>query len=354
MRKRISWLALAIFAVMASRLGAAERKFDFSDSPIDQPPSNTVSLVAGVGKPGDWRVILDEVPLDPDPFSSNTVRLAKKSVIAQLARDRTDEHFPLLVLGNDTYGDFTFTTRFKLVDGDVEQMAGIAFRIQDEKNFYVVRASGLGGTFYFYRFEKGQRTEPKGNFIKFEKGVWHELSVQCAGTKIDIFLDGQLAMPEITDTAFASGKVGVFTKSDSVSYFTDARVTYVPRVPLAQQLVDDTLKSNPRLLGLKLFALAGSTNATKLVAGNDLAEIGQPGGQIDADVINMNVREYHRDNTAAVVTVPLCDRNGDPMASVRILLRAFPGETEETAYARALPIIKTMQERAVMMKTITD
>ncbi len=341
-------------AVVAPRLDAAERKFDFSTAPLNQPPSNTVSLVAGAGKPGDWRVILDEVPLDPDPFSSNTVRLAKKSVIAQLARDRTDEHFPLLVLGNDTYGDFTFTTRFKLVDGDTEQMAGIAFRIQDEKNFYVVRASGLGGTFYFYRFERGQRTEPKGNFIKFEKGVWHDLSVQCQGTKIDIFLDGKLAMPEVTDTAFSAGKIGLFTKSDSVSYFADARVTYVPRVPFAQQLVDDTLKSNPRLLGLKIFAPAGATNATKLVAGNDAAEIGQPGGKIDSDVINLNVREYHREKTAAVVTLPLCDRNGDPMASVRILLQPVPGQTEENAYARALPIIKTMQERAVMMKTIAD
>jgi hypothetical protein len=125
-------------------------------------------------------------------------------------------------------------------------------------------------------------------------------------------------------------------------------------VPFAQQLVEDTLKSYPRLLGLKVFAPGAGTNATRLVASNDAAEIGQPGGQIDADVIHLNVREYHRDRTAAIVTLPLCDRNGDPMASVRILLRPITGQTEENAYARALPIIKTMQERAVMMKSLTD
>ena len=78
-------------------------------------------------------------------------RTAKKSVVAQLARDTTDNHYPMLVLGDERYGDFTFTTRFKMVDGDTEQMAGVAFRIQDENNFYVVRANVLGSTFYFYK-----------------------------------------------------------------------------------------------------------------------------------------------------------------------------------------------------------
>ena len=180
MRKWISWLLLA---ATTARLGAAERRFDYTDAPLNQPPSNTVSTVAGEGKPGDWRVILDEVPLAPDPFNTNTGRVVRKSVIAQVARDKTDEHFPMLVLGNESYGDFTFTTKFKLVDGETEQMAGIAFRIQDNQNFYVVRASGLGGTFYFYRFENGRRSPPSGNNIKFEKGVWYELTVQCEGTR---------------------------------------------------------------------------------------------------------------------------------------------------------------------------
>jgi len=345
-------LQLGLAGLLAGRLAAEEKKFDFSTAGIGQPPPNTTSLVAGEGKPGDWRVILDDVPLEPDAFSSNLV--AKKSVIAQMARDTTDEHFPLLVLGNDSYGNFTFTTKFKLVDGNVEQMAGIAFRIQDEKNFYVIRASGLGGTLYFYRFEKGLRTAPVGNNIKFTKGVWHELGVQCEGTKITVLLDGKPAMPTVTDNAYSSGKLGVFTKSDAVSYFTDARVTYVPKVAFAQQMVDDTLKDYARLLGLKVFVLAGGTNATKLIAGNDPKEIGQPGGRIDADVINLNVREYHREKSAAVVTLPLCDRNGDPVASVRILLRPITGQTEDNAYQRALPIIKTMQERVAMVKTLTD
>lgn len=353
MRARVIGLLLAI-ATTTWSLKAAELKFDFSAAPPGEPVPNGTSLVAGQGKPGDWRVVLDDVPLEPDPFASNTVRLAKKSVAAQLARDRTDEHFPLLELGKDSYDDFTFTTRFKLVDGDKEQMAGVFFRMQDEKNFYYVRASGLGGTLYFCKFENGVLAPPVGNHIKFQTGVWHELTVKCAGTKIDILLDGQPAMPTLDDQTYLSGKLGLLTKSDSVSYFTDARVTFVPKISIAQQLVDGIIKENPRLLGVSVFVPSGQDGATRMIAGTDAGKIGQPGGKIDADVIQKAVQEYHREADAAVVTMPLLDRNGDPMASVRILLRANPGQTEENAYARALPIIKTMQSRVAGAKNLTD
>src|SRR5271165_105266 len=120
MLKAFSWLALA---GLAGSLGAAERKFDFSGVPTNQPPTNCVSLVAGAGKPGDWRVLLDEVPLEPDAFQTNAGRAARKSVVAQLSRDTSDQRYPLLVLGNEGYGNFTFTARFKMVDGLQDQAA---------------------------------------------------------------------------------------------------------------------------------------------------------------------------------------------------------------------------------------
>jgi hypothetical protein len=45
------------------------------------------------------------------------------------------------------------------------------------------------------------------------------------------------------------------------------------------------------------------------------------------------------------VTLPLKDRNGDPMAAVRVTLKSFTGETEDSAVVRAMPIIRKMQDR---------
>src|SRR5260370_26510422 len=117
-----------------------ERRFDFSGTPRNQEQPGCFSTVAGAGKPGNWKVIMDDVPLG----TNSAAGMRNKAVVAQTAWDVTDEHYPLLILGEETYDDFTLTTRFKTVDGLTEQMAGIAFRIQDEKNFYVVRASSLG------------------------------------------------------------------------------------------------------------------------------------------------------------------------------------------------------------------
>src|SRR5205814_834696 len=155
--------------------------------------------------------------------------LTKKAVLAQIAQDTTDEHFPILIYDDETFGDFTFSTRFKTVSGRTEQMAGIVFRYQNETNFYVLRASSLGNTFRFYKVVNGERGTIIGPEVRIPTNVWVEVSVECKGNQIHCLLAGKEAIPMFTDNSFSTGKIGFWTKSDSVSYFTDARIDYVPR-----------------------------------------------------------------------------------------------------------------------------
>src|SRR5437870_4926462 len=140
-------LFICAFAFFALQATSAERKFDFSQFHENETPKGFRSTVAGSGKPGDWKVLLEDVPPLLPPLSPDARVVSKHAVIAQLAQDQTDEHFPLLIFEDETFDDFTLSTRFKTVRGDKEQMAGIAFRIQDERNYYVVRASSLGNNF---------------------------------------------------------------------------------------------------------------------------------------------------------------------------------------------------------------
>ena len=91
------------------------------------------------------------------PLRPAAPSVARKPVLAQLAQDPTDEHFPLLIYEGGSIDDFTLTTRFKTVKGVEERMAGIAFRIQNATNYYVVRASSLGNNLRFYKVLNGQR-----------------------------------------------------------------------------------------------------------------------------------------------------------------------------------------------------
>jgi hypothetical protein len=335
-------------------LQAAERRFDFDNVPTNQPPTNCFSIVAGEGKPGTWKIIADDVPLPLAPVTPGAPATMKKNVVAQTAWDTTDEHFPILVLGQDKYTDFTLKTRFKLVDGLTEQMAGIAFRIQDEKNFYVARASGLGKTFYFYKVDKGVRSPPVGNNMVIEKGVWHDLSIECKGTEINIMLDGKAAMPTLHDPTFGSGKIGYWTKSDSITYFADTRINYVSREPFAQLLVRDTIKEHTRLLGVQIYTLPPNEQETRILASSDEKEIGKAGGKNEADVIATGTPYYDKKSELVSVMMPLRDRNGDVVAAVRIKMKTFPGQTEENAFIRVTPIIKAMQDRVATVDNIAE
>src|SRR5436190_11660338 len=132
---------ICVLTLLSLPMVAAERKFDFSEVRTGQTPPGFRSVVTGQGKPGDWKVILDETPSALPPLAPQAPAVARKAVLAQLAQDPTDEHFSLLVFEEEIFGDFTLTTRFKTVRGDKERMAGIAFRIQNETNYYVIRAS---------------------------------------------------------------------------------------------------------------------------------------------------------------------------------------------------------------------
>ena len=330
----------------------ADKVFDFRQEKVGEVPRGFRSTVAGQGVPGDWRLLLDEVPSLLAPLSPNAPGGNKRPVLAQLARDRTDEHFPMLIYGEETFGDFTFTTRFKIVDGATEQMAGVAFRIQDEKNFYYIRASALGNTFYFFKIVDGMRSAPIGNKVEIPRGVWHTMTIECQGTRIRGLLNGREIIPALDDKSFTAGRIGFWTKSDSVSYFTDAAMTYKPRESLAQLLVKDALKNHPRLQDLKIFAPATENGPLSVIASTNQKEVGQAAPKEVGDVLAKRGYFYGKGGGEVMLTLPLRDSNGDKVAAVRMVMKAFPGQTENNAVARAMPVIKGMESRIQTWKDL--
>jgi hypothetical protein len=334
-------------------LSAAELKINFSDYHEGEAPRGFRNAVTGEGKPGEWKVVLDETA---SAFQSLTEAkpTARHAVLAQLSRDATDEHFPLFIFENELFADFTLTVRIKTVEGKVEQMAGVAFRIQNETNYYVVRASSLGNTFKFYKILNGQRGIPVGPEIPIPSGVWHDLAVEAQGDQIRCSLDGK-ELISLRDKAnpLLNGKIGFWTKSDSVSYFADPKIIYKPHVPPAQALVEEVLKTYPRLMDVKLYVLEENKKDLRLLASRE-KENGPAADKSAEDVIRKGTTYYGKDKTAVSVIMPLRDRNGDPMAAVRVVMKSFPGQTDQNALARAQPIVKGLQSRVLSLQDLVD
>ncbi len=342
------WQWLWVAATSASLL-AAEKIFDLTGDKVGSAPAGWRSTLIGSGQPADWQVILDRTP-----SLTGAPNVARKFVIAQLSSDPTDERFPLLIYDGDRYGDFTLRLRFKLVAGTAEQMAGVAFRLQDEENFYVVRASSLGSSFRFYRVFKGLRDTPIGPSIEISGGTWHDLEIAAKGNKFRFKLDGAEPIPELTDNTFREGRIALWTKSDSVSSFTDLRLDFTPREIQARQLVRETLQRYPRLLGMSIFSTTRQRPELHVVASKDEAEVGKPGGDVEREVMAKNLPYAGKATKRYLVTLPLHDVNGDPIAAVRFELQTRLGMSDQNAVAQVLPLIKRMETQVRTLAELTE
>jgi 3-keto-disaccharide hydrolase len=317
---------------------------NFDDAPIDQQPPGFTNVLYGTSKPGDWKVIMDEVAPLIAPATTRAPVVTRRPVVAQLSRNPTDERYPILLYDKETFGDFTLTTRFKMVDGVMEQMAGVVFRAQDENNFYVIRADAIGDTLRFYKVINGERAPMLGPKIDFEPNVWYELKIECKGNQIRAWLDGKEALPLVTDSSFTAGKIGFWTKSDAISYFSGFEMNYTLRVPLLQSVLADTLKKYSRLVGLRIATAANGGEPT-VAASNDPVEVGAAGTDSEKEAIASGAIFFGRGKKDVTVIMPLRDRNGVPVAAVTVKLKTFRGQTENNALDRARPIVMEMQRR---------
>jgi hypothetical protein len=335
---------------------AAERRFDFSEFRENATPPGFRSSVTGRGQPGDWKIISAEVPPLIELLSAKAPIITRRRVLAQLSQERDETRAPLLIVDSEPFNDFSFSTRFKIVSGEVEQMAGVAFRLQDEKNYYYIRANAKDQNMAFFRYVEGELIGPVSAPADVKKTEWNQLTVECRGNRLRALLNDREVIPWTEPNlvpfpdgsskgVFSSGKVAFWTKADSVVYFADARIDFTPREMFAQTLVRETMKANPRLVALRIFGLTTNQTGTKIIGSADENEIGQPGDNVEKNCIEKGGSYFGKGKEVAVVTMPLHDRNGETVGAVRVSMTTFFGQTEKNALARALPIVKSMEAR---------
>lgn len=347
-RRRASGLrrALLTLTLGAACLGtacpAAELHLDFATVPQGDPPAAFRPALTGGGPAPEWKVIQVDAPRALPTVTDRATQSGRETVLAQLSQDPTDERFPLLIYQPEEFGDFIATLRFRTVAGRVERMAGLAFRLRDERNYYVIRASSLGNTLRFYKFVDGARSDPIGPDLPIPAGEWHTLEIAAKGNHIAARLDGKDALPTLTDTSFTRGRFALWTKSDSVSHFASLRVEYDLLRTLPQQLVDRATKNFPRLLGITVFAReAGRLQA---IASSKPEEVGRPGSATEEKTLADGLIQAGSTRDVASAVFPLRDRNGDPMFAVRLEMKRFSGQTDANVAARGKAIIDDLEQ----------
>jgi len=206
---------IAACAVVALGVAAAQdaaRTWDFQADKIDEAPASFTFARTGDGRPGRWIVRVD--PSAP----------AGDHVLAQVDEDRTDNRFPVAVANGPVLKDLRLEVRCKQLSGKTDQACGLVFRYRDENNYYVVRANALEDNVRLYHVANGRRRELAGWNGKVASQTWHTLSVEARGDRFVVSFDGKQVIDATDDTFREPGKVGLWTKADSVTEFDALRV----------------------------------------------------------------------------------------------------------------------------------
>jgi hypothetical protein len=192
-----------------SELAASDHQWSFdSDTANAQPPGFSFGRTGG-GRQGRWNVIAD--PGAP----SGT------QVLAQLDTDDTDYRFPIAVADEPLLRDGSVSVRCKSVSGSVDQACGLVFRYRDANNYYVTRANALENNVRLYHVKSGDRRQFAGWSGTVSTGKWHTLRVEARGDHFEIYWEDKKII-DVHDATFRdAGKIGVWTKADSVTYFDD-------------------------------------------------------------------------------------------------------------------------------------
>lgn len=186
---------------MATELAAAET-VNFDDMKAGAPPPGWTATQTGSGT-AKWAVEKD----DSAPNKPNVLKQSGQAT------------FPVCFKNDTNIKDGFVEVKFKPVAGKEDQAGGVIWRVQDANNYYVARANALEDNVTIYHTVNGKRVTFKNIDTKVTSGVWHTLRVEFQGNNFTVIFDGNKVI-EATDATFANaGKVGVWTKADSVTEF---------------------------------------------------------------------------------------------------------------------------------------
>ena len=204
------WAARVAGAVAAALLGSpttgVAQSISFAEAEIGKLPKDFETALTGKGPPGRWEVVGD------------TTADGGKA-LAQVSTDATDYRFPLLIRTASVPADVEATIRFKAVSGKVDQAGGVAVRLLDHNNYYVVRANALENNVRLYGVVAGRREQFAGTNAKVTVGEWHTLSLRARGNQFTVSYDGKELFAAKDDRFGSPGKVALWTKADSITRF---------------------------------------------------------------------------------------------------------------------------------------
>ena len=194
----------AVLSIAAATRVATGLMVSFDGLKPGAPPSGWTATQTGTGA-ARWTIERDETA----PSKPNVLKQSGQAT------------YPICLKDDASLKDGFVEVKFKPLSGKEDQAGGLIWRAQDVNNYYVARANALENTVAIYDTVNGRRTERKRANVKVGLSQWHLLRVEFRGGRFAVSFDGAKVIEWDDQTFKEAGRIGVWTKADSVTVFDD-------------------------------------------------------------------------------------------------------------------------------------
>ena len=208
------WASIAATVFLLEVNDMSNHAVSFESAQAGITPEGWTATLTGSGNP-KWTV-------ENDDTAPSKLKVVKQSGRAT---------YPLLLKDDTNIKDGFIEVKFKAIAGSEDRAAGVVWRAKDAKNYYVARANALEDNFVLYKTVNGVRSAldivgRKGGYgvsVPVPANTWHSLRIDFKGARFTASFNGKQLF-EVEDSTFPdAGKVGLWTKADSVTLFDEVK-----------------------------------------------------------------------------------------------------------------------------------
>ena len=220
MRLSLRYMLLIVLLVIAGpAVGFSPENttgvWTFDNDPLGTLPPNFQVGTLFDGRPaGEWKV------LETDRAQSPTC------VLGQFMGKGAEHVYKTVLINGVNASDLELQVSLLPIEGKADMGGGLIWRATDDRNYYLTRANPLEQNIRIYRVVKGVRQMLKNFDHVIDVRQWHRLRVITKGCQVQVFFDEKQVF-DLCDQTFTTGKVGLWTKSDAVTYFDDLKLQIV-------------------------------------------------------------------------------------------------------------------------------
>ena len=210
-----------------------EAVYDFSKETVGAPPNTFTAAVGNwiIGNDGDNTVLVVDGRKWKRGVASAGLADKARALYGERYAEFLDNvtayaYFPFAVAaGIENFTSGEILVRFKAIAGRIDQGAGILFDLKPNGDYYALRANPLENNLVLWRYKRGKRSSVSWvRHVNTPTRKWHTLKLTVDGSMVKGYVNGKQYLAKRLP-APVSGKVGLWTKADSVVYFDDYRVS---------------------------------------------------------------------------------------------------------------------------------